>query len=303
MDALERLLAIPFKSAKVSRWENRAPWGISVGPSESVQFHAVRSGHCWVRLRGESPILVEAGDFILVANGDACEYFDDPRTPTSDVRALLKVTPPGQTRPFPGDGPLTEFVCGFFRFEDMKCHPILRVLPRFVHLRRKENTALEAMLELTDRELREPRPASSVTLRHLGSILFVEAIRTYMRSLGPLESGLLDALTDPAIGAVLAAVYSEPFKNWTLDDLASRAALSRASLTRQFRASTGMSVRGYLTQRRMIAAVDLMGDRRLSLAQVALQVGYGSEVAFSHAFHNYMGRPPGEFRSGLQSSP
>src|SRR5258708_32107087 len=117
MDVLDRLLAIHFSSAKVSRWENRAPWGITVEHSPSVQFHAVRSGQCWAQPRGVSPILVETGDFILVANGDACDYFDDPQTPTTDVRILLKSIPPGETSPFPGDGPVTEFVCGFFRFQ------------------------------------------------------------------------------------------------------------------------------------------------------------------------------------------
>src|SRR5438105_4555365 len=107
MDTLDTVLGtLHFKWAKVLRWENRAPWGIACQPSRTVQFQAVRSGMFWVRLRGTPPTRVEPGDFIVVPQGDACDYLDHPLTPTTDLRTLLAAKPPGQRwiQPFPGGG-------------------------------------------------------------------------------------------------------------------------------------------------------------------------------------------------------
>ncbi len=86
-------------------------------------------------------------------------------------------------------------------------------------------------------------------------------------------------------------------QRWTVDQLARAVGLSRPVLARRFIEALGCSPMRYLTQRRMqFAATLLLLDSERSLAEVAEQVGYQSEFAFSRAFKRHHGVAPGEYR-------
>jgi len=53
----------------------------------------------------------------------------------------------------------------------------------------------------------------------------------------------------------------------------------------------------YLTEHRMRLAAWKLAHTRLSIAQIADQVGYRSETAFSQAFKRHHGEPPSKMRS------
>ena len=59
----------------------------------------------------------------------------------------------------------------------------------------------------------------------------------------------------------------------------------------------GRSPLAYLTRWRMVKAGHMLRREGLSLGQVAAQVGYESEAAFSKAFKREMGRAPGAWRA------
>jgi transcriptional regulator GlxA family with amidase domain len=86
---------------------------------------------------------------------------------------------------------------------------------------------------------------------------------------------------------------------WTVRSLARRVGLSRPAFARRFRQYTGMSPKRYLTTRRMERAAALLSDSELSLAQVALAVGYASEFAFNRAFKRHHHLAPGIYRRRL----
>ena len=52
----------------------------------------------------------------------------------------------------------------------------------------------------------------------------------------------------------------------------------------------------YLTRYRLNKAQELLEKTSMSIAKVALEVGYESEAAFNKAFKRVQGVPPGEFR-------
>jgi AraC-like DNA-binding protein len=302
MDVLENVLGrFRFSSSVYCRWENQAPWGVTIDGSATAKFHAVRSGRCWVRLIGAGATLLEAGDFVVLPHGDAHDVADDPETPPITMRELLTAARrAGRVHQVHGEGRLVELVCGGFGFNPFAQHPILSFLPKLVHLRASESATLEPILVLIDRELGAARPGSSVVLARLGDILLVETVRAYMRTLQPGEGGWLGAMQDRAIAAVLGAIHADASRDWSLDTLAEKASISRTSLTTRFRALVGVSVSAYIVRWRMLNARTLLEDRELSLGEIAAQVGYGSEAAFNRAFSREMGLPPGELRSRLQ---
>ena len=85
-------------------------------------------------------------------------------------------------------------------------------------------------------------------------------------------------------------------RRWTVELVARAVGLSRSAFARQFQRVLGLSPMRYLTQRRMRAAAAILLGSDAGLAEVAAQVGYGSEFAFNRAFKRHHRVPPGEFR-------
>jgi transcriptional regulator GlxA family with amidase domain len=52
----------------------------------------------------------------------------------------------------------------------------------------------------------------------------------------------------------------------------------------------------YLGRWRLQVAARLLEDKRMSVAQVAAEVGYQSEAAFNRAFKKHIGTAPGSWR-------
>ena len=74
--------------------------------------------------------------------------------------------------------------------------------------------------------------------------------------------------------------------------------LSGRQLTRLF-ADAGTSFPGYLTDRRLLRAADLLqGPGALPVAEVGARCGFSSAAYFSRVFSAHHGVPPGRFRAG-----
>jgi AraC-like DNA-binding protein len=286
---------------------NRAPWGVALLASRSVHFHAVRAGQAWIRLAGEAPIRLEAGDFVVLPHGDAHEVCDERDTPAVPVAELLQEV--DRSTPWMlgfgrHGGARSVLICAGFACAAGADEPLLSFLPRVLHLRAAETASLEPILTLAEREMHSAGPATDAVLARLAEILVVETVRTHLKSVPPGQAGWLGALHDPQISLVLQAIHAEPARRWTIATLASRASMSRTSLATRFRALLGTSVLGYISSLRMRTAAALLEDpKRPKLARVAAEVGYGSEAAFSRAFLREMGVAPTKLRPRRPAKP
>lgn len=81
-----------------------------------------------------------------------------------------------------------------------------------------------------------------------------------------------------------------------LDELAALVGLSEFHFCTAFRRSTGLPPHRWLTARRMEKAKTLIDGGRLSLTEIALAVGYGSQSAFGAAFRRSTGITPTAWR-------
>lgn len=101
----------------------------------------------------------------------------------------------------------------------------------------------------------------------------------------------------------LAAAYIE--LNYSqmisMDQLSEQVGLSKYHFIRSFSASTGLTPGAYLTRIRTENAMELLRGTRLSVEQIAEQIGYSSGSYFIKAFRSLTGLTPGEFRSGGES--
>jgi AraC family transcriptional activator of mtrCDE len=111
------------------------------------------------------------------------------------------------------------------------------------------------------------------------------------------RSGVLALLAGAETGRAIKAILADPSKNWSLDQLAQEAGTSRATLVRLFRKATGKTPLALLADLRLNMAHQRLLSNRGSLAEIAEEVGYGSESALSRAYSRHFGATPGAVRN------
>jgi AraC-like DNA-binding protein len=103
-------------------------------------------------------------------------------------------------------------------------------------------------------------------------------------------------LRDARVERALEILNADISKRWTVELLARAVGLSRPVFARQFVRALGLSPMRYLTEKRMQIAASILLGSDTALAQIAIRVGYSSELAFNRAFKRHYQVPPGGYR-------
>lgn len=84
-----------------------------------------------------------------------------------------------------------------------------------------------------------------------------------------------------------------------IDDIAQAVGISRSHLYRVFMNNTGCSPIDYLTQYRIDEACALLKNSSLSIAEIAVSVGFFDQFYFSRVFKKNVGVPPSRYLASL----
>jgi transcriptional regulator GlxA family with amidase domain len=200
-----------------------------------------------------------------------------------------------------GGGPTTRVLCGYLSCDDLLFNPVLRALPRLIHVRARPGPGAE-WREATLRYMLEEagRAHAAGLLARLPELVLVDCLRQYVESLPATQTGWLGALRDPILGRALTLLHAQPAEPWTVTQLARRAGASRSILAARFTHALGVSPMRYLLHWRLQLAADLLRGTRLGVAIIAQRVGYESEFAFSRAFKRHVGASPAAWRERPQ---
>jgi len=115
-----------------------------------------------------------------------------------------------------------------------------------------------------------------------------------------LAGGVIAALADPRLAKAMHAMHEQPARDWSLEQLARQAEMSRARFAAQFRAVSGMTPMDYLTDLRVGLAQALLKRGKPSKV-VAPSVGYSNPAAFARAFTQRVGASPSRWAADWQS--
>jgi AraC-like DNA-binding protein len=282
-----------------------APY-VMPGAEHVIEYHVVVSGKCWGGLIGEPGIELEAGDIIVFPQGDShvMSSASGARGPASvepHAQAALQRLPIRVDLGGTGRDPVN-LVCGFLACDARPFNPLLAALPRVIVIRKKSSNSahanvLDHFINMALVESQTPRAGGEVVLARLSELMFVEVVREYVRTSTPRE-GWLSGLRDSIVGRALSALHEKPAHAWTLESLADHVGASRSALVQRFVDHVQVPPMQYLAQWRMQLAANLLaGPTMMTLAQIASDVGYGSEAAFSRAFKKIVGVSPAIWRA------
>jgi AraC family transcriptional regulator len=93
------------------------------------------------------------------------------------------------------------------------------------------------------------------------------------------------------------AHLSEPIR---VADLADLAELSEGHFHRAFRATTGRTPLEFVHRRRVATAKQMLASSKLSVAQMALRVGFLSPAHFARVFRSVTGQSPSQYRRSFR---
>ena len=298
-DALgETLYSLRLNGLVYANSDLSTPWGIEMPPmAGKMMFHIVTQGGCWLRLPESENIYLRPGELALLPKGEGhfissaetleCRpFFDIPVTKLSDRFELMR---------YGGGGEHTLLTCGVLSFDHVAGQKLVSQLPALIHMQTEHGklpSTLEALINLMGEEASQLSTGSETVIAHLADIIVIKAIRYWLEHAPEASKGWLGALKDPKIGKALAVMHAHPESAWTVEQLAAQAGMSRSGFSARFTEIIGTSAKQYLTEWRMNLARMKIMQSSVSLIELAEELGYTSEAAFSRAYKRIFGEPP-----------
>lgn len=297
----EALHTLRMSGTFYCRSEVTAPWGIDLPPmKDTLLFHVVLAGECWVEMPGGGKHLLRAGDFALLPHGSGHLLKGDPSAPLTKLfdipREIL-----GDRYEFlrhGGGGDASTIICGAVTFEHPTAKRVVRMLPQILTIDSASPTSdwILSAVRMMIGEAREMRPGGDTIISRASDILVIQAIRTWLDHDPEARKGWLGALQDKQIGHALALIHRDPVEPWSVASLAERVGMSRSAFAARFMSLVGESPMHYVRQWRMEVAVTWLKETDATVGELAEKLGYQSEAAFNRAFKTFMGVTPGSVR-------
>jgi AraC-like DNA-binding protein len=314
----EVLRRVRLASAVFLRGEFSAPWSfLSADMATLAQIVAPTAKRLvlmHLALEGRFQISLETGETAVIEQGEAVvlPYCDTHTMGNPGISAPVHIgtlipMPPWHELPvtarIDGGGDPTRVMCGYLHCDDMLFDPMLRALPRLIHVR-AANTPAAQWREASLRYALEQtaKPGASELCARIPELVLVDCLEQFAGTLSVDRTGWLAALRDPVVGRALALMHAQPTEDWTVERLAQQIAVSRSVLADKFTSAIGQPPMKYLAQWRLQIAADLVRTTDLGVAEIAGRVGYESEAAFSRAFKRQFGASPAAVRGAPETA-
>ncbi|MEU3312805.1 AraC family transcriptional regulator [Streptomyces sp. NPDC006662] len=311
MDTLTGLLEGPkARGAFLLKAVYNPPWAVRIEDRAPLSVATMVRGTSWLLPDSGEPVLIGPGDVAVVRGPEPYTIADSPDTP-------VQVTVDPEQRCSTADGEdVTDsmalgvrtwgaehqeagsavMLSGTYQAPSEIGRRLLAALPTIVV--RPAAAADTTLIGLLGSEISRDEPGQELVLDRLLDLLLIGVLRTWLADPGSGAPGWYRAQGDPVVGRALRLLHENPAHGWTVEELAHKAGVSRASLARRFTELVGEPPMAYLTGWRLALAADLLREPDATVATVARRVGYGSAFALSTAFKRVRGLSPQEFRTG-----
>ena len=300
----ELLMGMRLRGASYGRLQLTPPFGIRFPPAPEARFHFIARGKVLLRAPGESGRELACGDAVLLPRGEMHEIVTGPNVQMRDYESYTR-------KPLCPEVAAVEacitsadrendtlIFTGRMEFELDTLHPLVGLMPQVMSVgaligRQPE---LRPLLTAMEREMSEERVGSAGILARLADVIAASIVRGWVECGCGDATGWIEALRDPRLGRVIAALHREPGRNWTLADMAQEMGSSRSVFAKRFVEVTGMTPQRYVLALRMRLAEQWFRRDKLAIDTAARRLGFGSQAAFARAFKRIVGEPPGKTR-------
>jgi AraC-type DNA-binding domain-containing proteins len=241
---------------------------------DTGQMHLVRRGPLEVS-HGGPPVLVEEPSLLLYPRPMPHRFNSDPELGA-------------------------DMACADLHFDGGAQNPLAAALPAFTCVPLSALAGTGPVLDLLFEEAFDHRCGRQAMVDRLFEVVMIQLLRHLMEQ-GEVKGGLLAGLAHARLRHALVAMHEAPAREWTLEELAEAAGMSRSVFAETFREVVGLTPGQYLQGWRVRLAQQALRRGR-PLKVVASEVGYGSEAALSRAFKSHAGVSPRAWKRKQQEA-
>jgi len=265
-------------------------WTASTSGRARASFHLILHGRCRADIASGQESHTLAGDGIFFLRDVA--HVLTPLQPSATASAACGPMQPLSPRQPDGTG----LACGFFQFRPGLADLLADTLPDYLLLRADDERfrAARGVFNLILDETTRAPSASPVVLERLTDLLIFFMLR-HLAIQDRQAHGLFVLARDPAMAGLLQAILAEPAAPWSMQDMADRVHMSKATFHRRFTLQSGTTPAQLLQLLRMRVARRLL-DQGMGIQEAAERVGYQSQAAFSRVFQRTEGVAPSALR-------
>ena len=276
-------------------------WSVRYAPHAGLKCIGILKGGCWLVLDSQpQQIWLGEGDCAMLPQGKAF-VLSARGARLGDAAETVHAAPAhGDTAVLGGGGDF--FMTGArFLLSGLASRMLMATLPDVIVIRPEANDhsashePVRWAITRIGAELRQPRPGSASAIEHLSHVLLIELMRCHLEDVQESQIGWTAALGDPFLRRALAALHQDLAHPWTVASLAQQAGLSRTAFAVRFVQRVGQTPMRYAAMWRMLWAAKRLDQEGISVAEVAAEVGYASESAFTAAFRRILGTTPRRF--------
>ena len=257
---------------------------------EEMEYHYHEFHKAVFFLAGSAGYLIEGrsyflqpGDVLLVGRHLIHKPVIDPTQPYE--RVILYLDPDLLDGALPGEESLAQ--C--FRLAQERRFALMRPVG-------EDRQVLAELLGRLEQTLKEPEEFGGELLaRSCLFQLLIRLNRMALRDTTSQREGV--SRFDPKIAQILDYINGNLAADLSVDTLAARCYASKFHFMRRFRALTGYSVHQYVSEKRLLAAAELL-RQGVSAQEAGLRCGFQDYSAFQRAFKRQFGLTPRQLRSG-----
>ncbi len=300
----ELLMGMRLRGAHYGKLRLAPPFGIGFPSTSHARFHFIAAGDVHLQSLEGGTISLACGDAVLMPRGDSHSIVSTPGAPVRPMESFVTTPLCATVCALTDHSPETcrtkdvLIFTGRMEFELDTLHPLVGLMPHIMSVgallgRQPEMMPLLAAME---REMATERAGTAGILARLADVVAATIVRGWVECGCGDATGWVEALRDPRLGRVIAALHRDPGRDWSVADMAAEMGSSRSAFAERFVTATGTTPLRYVAALRMRLAAQWIGRDQMPIDVAARRLGYASQAAFSRAYKRVTGQTPGHAR-------
>lgn len=303
MDALSKIFDdIHLNHSEYIYLQAQGNWAFHCPEQSAVLAHIVLFGHAYLEFSNNMHVELHSGDMILIPAGVTHSVKNQASTQLIESLNIVPLFDGLRQDAIEfghGSNEKTLILSVRCQMNAIMARPLVNALPPYLHLHNALSDEAPEWLRIglyfVSSETRRTLAGKNKIMDHVLSIMIIECVRDYIEQMQD-QNNWLNALIHPELSSALAAIHSRPEQSWTVESLAETCCMSRSKFAGLFNQVIGETPLAYLQQHRLRLASQLIKQSQFTIQQIAHQVGYTSENAFSQAFKKQFELSPSQYR-------
>ena len=157
---------------------------------------------------------------------------------------------------------------------------------------------IEQLTKLLFWEMQNNSLGGKLYLESLTQVLVINLLRNYS-VFEPVFRKYNDGLAPYKLRQTIDYIHAYLDRDLSLKVMAEQIGMSRSYFAVRFKQAMGISPHQYVNQQRIKQAKQLLKERKLAIAEIALECGFASQSHLNKVFCSYVGMTPKSYREQL----